>query len=100
MHAPPSVVRLDTLKALGTLDTVRRQLSPNIPALSAGGRGISPSWGRVASDSLQLLWSSGYEGVFVTVAERGDSVSGTARAFTDYGSEATAPVTGRRTPCP
>jgi len=98
-HAPPAVVQLDTLEAVGAGGPGRRRLSPNAPTLSRAGRGIPPSWTRLASDSLELLWSSGYDGVFVTLAERGDSVSGRARAFTDYGSEASARVTGRRSAC-
>ena len=97
-HAPPRVIQLDTQQVEHGVEQKRHRLGPQIPAF--GQRGLAPSWARLASDSLQLLWSSGYEGVFVTVAVRGDSVSGTARAFTDYGSRALAPVTGWRTVCP
>jgi hypothetical protein len=83
----------------GAVERVGRRLSPGIPALGPSGS-IPPSWARIGPDSLELLWSSGYEGVFVMLREQGDSVSGNARAFTDYGSQAFAPVTGRRVPCP
>ena len=97
-HAPPPVVQLDTQQVEHGVEQKRHRLGPHIPAL--GQRGLAPSWTHLAPDSLQLLWSSGYEGVFVTVAVRGDSISGSARTFTDYGSRALAPVTGWRTPCP
>ncbi len=98
-HAPPGLVQLDTVPVRGTSDRVARSLTPAIPVLNAEGRGITPSWARLASDSLELMWSSGYEGVVVTLAETGDSVSGTARTFTDYGAQAFAPTTGRRAVC-
>ncbi len=96
-HAPPPVIQLDTQQVEHSVEEKRHRLGPDIPAL--GQRGLAPSWTRLATDSLQLLWSSGYEGVFVTLAVRGDSISGSARAFTDYGSQALAPVNGRRIPC-
>ena len=98
-HAPPPVVRLDTQQVQHSVEQKRHRLAPQISALSQRGS-LAPSWTRLTSDSLQLLWSSGYEGVFVTVAVRGDSVSGIARSFTDYGSQAQALVTGWRTSCP
>ena len=97
-HSPPPVIQLDTQQVEHGVEQNRHRLGPHIPAL--GQRGLAPSWTRLASDSLQLLWSSGYEGVFVTLAVRGDSITGSARAFTDYGSRALAPVTGWRTACP
>jgi hypothetical protein len=96
-HAPPPVVQLDTQQVDHGVEK-RNRLGPNIPAL--GQRGLAPSWTHLGPDTLQLLWSSGYEGVFVTVGVRGDSVSGSARTFTDYGSETLARVTGWRTACP
>jgi hypothetical protein len=97
-HVPPPAIRLDTSRVEGAIERVGRRLTPGIPELSLSGS-IIPSWARVAPDSLELLWSSGYEGVFVMLREQGDSVRGSARAFTDYGSQAFAPVTGRRVPC-
>ncbi len=97
-HAPPLVVQLDTQQVEHGAELKRHRLGPDIPAL--GQRGLAPSWTRLGPDSLELLWSSGYEGVFVTVGVRGDSVTGSARTFTDYGSQALAPVTGWRTACP
>jgi hypothetical protein len=99
-HAPPSVVRLDTVRVGGAAGEARHRLTPHIPALGPHSGPIVPSWTRLATDSLQFLWSNGYEGVFVTLAEQGDSVSGRARAFTDFGAESFAPVTGSRTVCP
>lgn len=98
-HTPPPIVQLDTHRVEHGVDQTRHRLAPDISALSQRGS-LTPSWTRLAPDSLQLLWSSGYEGVFVTVAVRGDSVSGSARTFTDYGSQALALVTGWRTVCP
>ena len=97
-HAPPLVVQLDTQQVEHGVEQKRHRLGPDIPTL--GQRGLAPSWTRLGPDSLELLWSSGYEGVFVTVGVRGDSVSGSARTFTDYGSRALAPVTGWLTTCP
>ena len=98
-HAPPPVVQLDTHQVEHGVDQTRHRLLPHISALSQPGS-LTPSWIRLPPDSLQMLWSSGYEGVFVTLDVRGDSVSGSARAFTDYGAQSLAPVTGWRTPCP
>jgi hypothetical protein len=97
-HTPPPVVQLDTQFVDHGVELKRQRLGPNIPSL--GQRGLAPSWTHLGPDSLELLWSSGYEGVFVTVGVHGDSVTGAARAFTDYGSQALATVTGRRTACP
>lgn len=97
-HVPPPTIRLDTSRVEGAIDRVRHRLTPAISALGVSGP-IAPSWVRIAPDSLELLWSSGYEGVFVWLHERADSVSGRARAFTDYGAEAFAPVAGKRIAC-
>jgi hypothetical protein len=100
-HAPPQIVHLDTQQVGRDVERVarRRRLAPHIPALSRGGF-LAPGWVRVAPDSLELMWSSGYEGLRVVLRERGDSVEGSARTFTDYGAEALAPVTGWRIACP
>jgi hypothetical protein len=96
-HAPPPIIQLDT-QQVGGVEQKRHRLAPQIPELSQRGS-LAPSWTPLAPDSLQFLWSSGHEGVVVTVAVRGDSVNGSARTFTDYGSRALAPVTGWRSPC-
>src|SRR5688572_2246657 len=64
-HAPPLVVQLDTQQVDQVVEQKRHRLGPDIPAL--GRRGLAPSWTRLGPDSLEFLWSSGYEGVFVTV---------------------------------
>jgi hypothetical protein len=97
-HPPPPIVHLDTQRVGRDIERVTRRLAPHIPALTRGP--LAPSWVRFAQDSLELVWSSGYEGVVVRLRERGDSVDGTARTFTDYGAQALAPITGWRVPCP
>jgi hypothetical protein len=98
-HSPPPIVHLDTQRVGRDVDPVARRVTPHIPALSRGGF-LAPSWTPVPPDSLQLMWSSGYEGVVVRLRERGDSVDGAARTFTDYGAQALAPVHGWRVACP
>jgi hypothetical protein len=97
-HAPPPIIRLDTLRAAGAVDSTGRTLSPGIAKLA--GRHGSPYWVWMGQDSLRLQWSSGYEGLFVDLALQADSVAGIARTWTDYGAKAQAPVTGRRVACP
>jgi len=98
IHIPPAIIRLDT-------SIVRRgwmQLTPNIPAIAAARRHREPAWRRLSEDSLHAVWSTGFSGVSLRVRQRGDSLTGQARADYDVGGPEVpvARLTGRRTACP
>ena len=97
-HSPPPMVHLDTQRVGQDTARVDRRLAPHIPALSGAGF-LPPAWVHLAPDSLELRWSSGHEGVVVRLRERGDSVQGSARTFTDHGAQAVAAVAGERIAC-
>ena len=107
LHIPPRVIRLDT--ALAYPESAQpdslRSLEPTIPSLAQPNQ---PSdrlpfqwWDVVAPDTLQLTWSGGFEGTFITLAQRGDSLIGHAVAWTDYpvNPRPRAAVAGWRVPC-
>lgn len=76
-----------------------RRLAPDLP-VTRGGQWSPPYWTRPAPDELERWWSSGFEFLVVQLAERGDSVTGVAKAWRDDGAGAIAPVDGRRARCP
>jgi hypothetical protein len=96
--APPRVVQLDTMPPPRVIDPDARRLTPDIPVSAARGW-FSPVWRRLAPDSLELVWSGGFGGLFVFVAQHGDSLSGEARAWSDAPESGIAPVTGWRVSC-
>jgi len=76
-HTPPSRFRLDTIP-------VQRQRSRYAvePEQLIPGR-MAASWAPLPHDSISLFWSTGYIGVTLRLAVRGDSLVGTAKAFRD-----------------
>lgn len=58
-------------------------------------------WEAVAPDSLSILWSNGFTGILMKLGRAGDSLVGTATAFTDNGPMfiATVPVVMKPTSC-
>ena len=106
IHVPPRVIRLDSGQLW--IPGLAGRPAPDIPSINAarargGGRDVFQWWRRVEPDSLEILWSSGYEGTRLLLQVRGDSVSGRAVAFVHHGWKPpfpTAPVSGWRVPCP
>jgi hypothetical protein len=96
-HTPPSAFRLDTVPVRpGSRFAVEPdQLIP--------GR-MAASWAPLPHDSISLFWSTGFIGVRLRLAARGDSLVGLATAFRDAHApgdppDPTAPVAAIRTPC-
>lgn len=96
-YVVPPIVRLDTLAVEGG----GWRLQPNIAY--PHGRYLPPPRWLVVRDSIQLVWSNGYQPTVVSLvrAARG-SLRGQAVALSDVGGEPTprARVTARRTACP
>jgi len=96
-HTPPSRFRLDTAIARpGSRFAVE-------PAQIVPGR-MPASWAPLRGDSIGMFWSTGYIGVRLRLAVRGDSLVGMATAFRDAHSpldppDATASVVATRTKC-
>lgn len=56
------------------------RLAPLIPAL----RGLAPSWGMAAADSLDLVWSTGFVGLAIKLSQpRDGEATGFAETFSD-----------------
>jgi hypothetical protein len=94
--APPSRVRFDT---------VRSERSPDRFAL-ATPPGALPSvhryawWRPVDGDRVELLWSTGYSGLRMTLGGAQGELRGEARAFWDFPSDPlTADAVARRVAC-
>ncbi|MFW6080045.1 MAG: hypothetical protein ACODAE_10515 [Gemmatimonadota bacterium] len=105
-QSPPSRVRLTTERGTERLERDRLLLRPVIDPAPRGRTVPGMAyWHATPTDSLRLVWTTGYVGVTATLALRGDRVDGRAVAFTDAivpGQEdrrPTAPVTGRRVEC-
>ena len=96
-HTPPSWFRLDTeIVRPGSRLAVE-------PAQVVPGR-MPASWAPLRGDSISLFWSTGYIGVRLRLAVRGDSLVGLATAFRDSHTpldppNATASVLATRTKC-
>jgi hypothetical protein len=96
-HTPPSRFRLDTLVVRpGSRFAVE-------PAQVVPGR-MAASWAPVGNDSISVFWSTGYIGVRLRLAVRGDSLIGRATAFRDAHDlldppPASASVVATRTKC-
>ena len=93
----PKIVRLDTLAVEGG----GWRLRPNVAY--PHGRYLPPPRWLVVRDSIQLVWSNGYQLTVVSLARaaRG-ALRGQAVALSDVGGEPTprARVTARRAACP
>ena len=54
----------------------------------------------VKADSLEIVWSNGFSGVSMSLAVKGDSLSGAAKTFWDFPRPSdSSPVTGIRVSC-
>jgi hypothetical protein len=99
-HTPPVRFRLDTI-ALMTRPGRRFAVDP---AQVIPGR-MAASWALLPNDSIGMFWSTGFIGVRLRLAVRGDSLVGFATAFRDAHSpldppDPTASVTATRAVCP
>ena len=99
IQTPPSRFRLDT--AVDTRPSGRFAVQP---ARLGPGR-MAASWALEPNDSLSLFWSTGFVGVSLRLAIRGDSLIGTATTFHDAHlvgepPDPTASVVATRTACP
>lgn len=57
-------------------------------------------WEPLASDSIRVIWSTGFTGIGMRVARRPSGYTGLAESFLDYpGNTAQAPVTLERRVC-
>ena len=96
-HTPPSRFRLDTAVVRpGSRYAVE-------PAQVVPGR-MAAAWAPLRGASIGMFWSTGYIGVRLRLAVRGDSLVGMATAFRDSHSpldppDATAPVVATRSKC-
>jgi hypothetical protein len=94
--APPSRVRFDSSRTERWPDRLVLVTAP----------GGYPSvhryafWRPVGSDSVELLWSTGYSGLRMTLGGRPSELRGEARAFWDFPRDPlTADVAARRVQC-
>ena len=79
---PSSIFRLDTDVVDTTLGIISRRVEPRIS--SPARPGPWPLWYGPISDSIHIVWSSGLNGVTLSVVQQGDTLQGIARWFTDY----------------
>ena len=103
LHIPPEVVRFDTTEATfpRTRSLRRYRIHPNIPAIEASRRPWDPAWVPRGADSVQVNWTTGFVGVQLDLAVRGDSLFGIATARYDVaGLLPRASVLGWRVECP
>ena len=81
-HTPPDSVVLDSVLVDSPLGGPGFGLAPHIPILTRYHT-VPARWWPIGSDSVRLLWTSGFAGVTMRLAW-GDSVlHGRAEAFTD-----------------
>jgi hypothetical protein len=100
---PPQQLQLDTavlphLLPRDTLWSVRPSMIPS------RGRLPTSSWRYVGSDSVAIVWSTGFTGVQLRLGIFGDTLRGEAIAFDDKQIQGEPPdpratVQGRRTQC-
>jgi hypothetical protein len=93
----PAVIRLTDSLGVDGLESGRKQVL-SVPAENAGYRWAW--WEQSSTDSLRVVFSTGFTGVTLLLARGGDDFEGAAGAFFDFTSEspsATARLT--RTGC-
>lgn len=104
LHIPPEIIRFDTTEVTfpRRAPSRRYQLHPNVAAIAASRRPWDPAWTRTAPDSVHLLWTTGFSGVMLDLAVRGDSLFGRATARYDVVGPPVprAQVIGWRVACP
>jgi hypothetical protein len=104
LHVPPEFVRFDTAEVSfpRTRSPVRYWIHPNIPAIEASRRPWDPAWMLSSPDSVRVNWTTGFAGVQLDLAVRGDSLFGLATARYDVAGLPIpwAKVVGGRIECP
>ena len=96
-NVPPGI-RLDTLPGRGWDGEPRGWLLRTLPG-DGGTRFRDGYFAPVGLDSVELDWTNGVVGLSIEGRETGDTISGIARAWTDYMAEERASITFRRTTC-
>jgi hypothetical protein len=93
-QTPPAYLRLDTLAALRDGFVVE-------PTSLAWSQRNLTSWQPTGTDSVRLIWSTGFVGVRLQLRVSGDTLAGVATTFTDriMSPAPTARVVAVRTPC-
>jgi hypothetical protein len=99
-QTPPAHFRLDTVVAAGNAAWFSVE-----PGMLVERSRMLASWKPVLGDSLTIYWSTGFVGVTLRLAVRGDSLLGSATTFHDaHGRgeppDPTADVVAVREPCP
>jgi len=92
----PAVFRLSTERRLAPLAGM--QVEPRNPRLTYGVG--PPFWELLDRDSLRVQWGTGLGGVTLTFQQHSDSLVGTARGWTDVGSQSISTALGVHIPCP
>ena len=75
---PPPVFRLDSALAVKAA-SVARKVEPQF----LHTRGPWPLWFVDHGDTIQVIWSTGFQGVALSLKEQGDTLRGIAHTFTD-----------------
>ncbi len=78
-HQPPATFRLDSTLRASRQGYYTVTSAPLTPAI----RRLVPGWRLRGADTVSLHWSTGFAGVNLRLAVRGDTLRGTARAFQD-----------------
>ena len=94
--APPSRVRFDTARAERWADHFVLLTAPGaVPSVHRFAL-----WRPVGSDSVELIWSTGFSGLRMTLGGQPAELRGEARAFWDFlRAPLIADATARRVPC-
>jgi hypothetical protein len=94
--APPSRVRFDTARTERWPDRFVLLTAPGaVPSVHRHAL-----WRSVGSDSLELMWSTGFSGLRMTLGGQRGELHGEARAFWDFDrTPSTADAIARRVPC-
>lgn len=96
-NVPPQV-RFDTVPGRGWRGEPHQWLLRAIPGRS-GTRYRDGYFAVVRSDSVVMVWSTGYVGLSVLGRAIGDTIRGIATAATDYGAQMKASIVFRRIAC-